>query len=175
MALSCVDDAIRVWRKILMTITGLSNEYVLNGESVRGPEFVTIKNGQKIPIGYDESFLVTYCDPIDDISITDSSEESLYTNQSYELHVIVYGNQCKKLSQTIKNNLYANEILDILRDNDIGLLNVPVVENTSSFMVSQTYVLRSDIRIRFDIVLADDRVKERESINDSSITIHGIA
>lgn len=169
MPLSCVDDAIIVWRKILMAITGLSNEYILNGESIRGPEFVTVKNGQKIPIGYDESFLVTYCDSIDDISITDSTDESLYASQSYELHIIVYGNQCKKLSQSIKNNLYSNEVLDILRNNDIGLLSIPSIENTSTFFVSQTYVLRSDIRIRFNIILADDRVLEREKLEEINI------
>lgn len=165
MYLSCIDDTIPVWRNILTTITSIPLEMILNGESIRGPEFVTIKNGQKVPIGYDENFIVFYIDPIDDINVVDSYGHSTSV-QSYELHLIIYGRDTKKMSQKVKSNIYTEGILDILRDNGIGLLSIPSVENTSNFMVSQTYVLRTDLRIRFNCVFKDTQVIKNTIIKE---------
>ena len=154
--MNCIDDAIKVWRTVIKKITGLSNDLLLNGESIRGPELVRIKNGKKVPISQEDTVIIHYCDPIDDISMVDSSNPS--TAQSYELHLIVYGNKCKKISQTIKSNLYTEGILDILRESGIGLLDIPTIQNTSNFIVEQTYILRSDIRIRFNCILEDEKI-----------------
>lgn len=173
MYLSCVDDTIPIWRDILTTITSIPLEMILNGESIRGPEFVTVKNGQKVPISYDENFIVFYIDPIDAISVVDGYGHAT-TVQSYELHLIVYGRDCKKVSQKIKSNMYTEGILDILRDNGIGLLSIPSVENTSNFMVSQTYILRNDVRIRFDCAFKDTQVKKDTIIKEVTEIFKGM-
>lgn len=154
--MNCIDDAIKIWRTIIKKITGLSNDLLLNGESIRGPELVRIKNGKKVPISQEDTVIIHYCDPIDDISVVDSSNPS--TVQSYELHLIVYGNKCKKISQAIKSNLYTEGILNILRESGIGLLDIPTIQNASNFIVEQTYILRSDIRIRFNCILEDEKI-----------------
>lgn len=164
--LNCIDDAIKIWRKILIEITGIPKNYLLNGESIRSPELVTMKNGQKVPIGYDETCIIHYCDPIDDISVVDTSEVN-ETIQSYELHLVIYGNCCKKVSQLIKSNLYTRSVLDELTENGIGLLDIPSVENTSEFMTDNTYVLRNDIRIRFDCAFVDDRTRPVVDIEEA--------
>ena len=151
-----INVAIKAWRKILMNITDIPNNMIISGESIRGSELVTIKNGQKVPIGYDEDCIVHYVDPTDDLSIVDTSSE-LSTIQSYELHLVIYGNNCKKVAQKIKSNLYTREILDELTENGIGLLGIKPVENTSDFMTDNTYVLRYDLRILFDCQFEDDR------------------
>lgn len=168
MTLSCVDEAIIILRKVLMKITGLSNEMIINGESIRGAELVTIRNGQKVPIGYDETCLVTYVDPIDDISVVEGygGVESV---QSYEMHIIVYGNQCKKVAQKIKGNFYTRGILDVLNDNGIGLLSVQPIENASTFMTGNTYVMRNDLRIRFDCVFGDETAIPQNDIKKGAI------
>mgnify|MGYP006886776517 CR=1 FL=1 len=167
MKLSCVDDAIKTWRKLIIDITGIPGNKVLNGESIRSPELVTVKNGQKVPIGYDETCIVFYCDQIDDISVV-STENGCETVQSYELHLIIYGNCCKKIAQAIKSNLYSREILDVLTENGIGLLSIPYIENTSEYMVDQTYVLRNDIRIRFDCCFEDKKHMSYENVSEFS-------
>lgn len=151
-----INVAIKAWRKILMNITDIPNNMIISGESIRGSELVTVKNGQKVPIGYDEDCIVHYVDPTDDLSIVDTSSE-LSTIQSYELHLVIYGNNCKKVAQKIKSNLYTREILDELTENGIGLLGIKPVENTSDFMTDNTYVLRYDLRILFDCQFEDDR------------------
>lgn len=151
-----INVAIKAWRKILMNITDIPNNMIISGESIRGSELVTIKNGQKVPIGYDEDCIVHYVDPTDDMSIVDTSSE-LSTIQSYELHLVIYGNNCKKVAQKIKSNLYTREMLDELTENGIGLLEIKPVENTSDFMTDNTYVLRYDLRILFDCQFEDDR------------------
>lgn len=168
MRLNCIDDAIKVWRKILMEITKLPKNMILNGESIRSPELVTVKNGQKVPIGYDETCIIHYCDPIDDISVVDTSNVN-ETIQSYELHLVIYGKCCKKVSQLIKSNLYTRNILDELTENGIGLLDIPSAENTSEFMTENTYILRNDIRIRFDCAFVDKAVKPSETIEEAEV------
>lgn len=168
MRLNCIDDAIKIWRKILIEITGIQKNHLLNGESIRSPELVTAKNGQKVPIGYDETCIIHYCDPIDDISVVDTSTVN-ETIQSYELHLVIYGNCCKKVSQLIKSNLYTRNILDELTENGIGLLDIPSVENTSEFMTENTYILRNDIRIRFDCAFVDNTVNPSETIEEAEV------
>ena len=168
MRLTCIDDAIKIWRTILIEITGIKKNHILNGESIRSPELVTVKNGQKIPIGYDETCIIHYCDPIDDISVVDTSNVN-ETIQSYELHLIIYGNCCKKVSQLIKSNLYTRNILDELTENGIGLLDVPPVENTSEFMTENTYILRNDLRIRFDCAFVDKTTKPSVQIEEAEV------
>lgn len=168
MTLSCVDEAIIILRKVLMKITGLSNEMIINGESIRGAELVTIKNGQKVPIGYDETCLVTYCEPIDDISVVEGYG-GVQSVQSYEFHIIVYGNQCKKVAQKIKGNFYTRGVLDILNENGIGLISVQPIENASTFMTGNTYVLRNDLRIRFDCVFGDETAIPQNDIKKGAI------
>lgn len=164
-----INVAIKAWRKILMNITDIPNNMIISGESIRGSELVTIKNGQKVPIGYDEDCIVHYVDPTDDMSIVDTSSE-LSTIQSYELHLVIYGNNCKKVAQKIKSNLYTRVMLDELTENGIGLLEIKPVENTSDFMTDNTYVLRYDLRILFDCQFEDDRkideVELEEFTND---------
>lgn len=164
-----INVAIKAWRKILMNITDIPNNMIISGESIRGSELVTIKNEQKVPIGYDEDCIVHYVDPTDDMSIVDTSSE-LSTIQSYELHLVIYGNNCKKVAQKIKSNLYTRVMLDELTENGIGLLEIKPVENTSDFMTDNTYVLRYDLRILFDCQFEDDRkideVELEEFMND---------
>ena len=151
-----INEAIRTWRKVLNTITKIPMNMILSGESIRTPELVTIKNGQKVPIGYDEDCIVHYVDPTDDLSMVDTSKE-LSTIQSYELHLVAYGNNCKKVAQEIKSNIYTREVLDMLTENGIGILEIKPVENTSELMTDNTYVLRYDLRIVFDCQFEDDR------------------
>lgn len=165
MRLTCIDDAIKAWRRILIEITRVPNNMILNGESIRSPELVTVKNGQKVPIGYDETCIIHYCNPIDDISVVDTSEVN-ETIQSYELHLVIYGNCCKKVSQLIKSNLYTRTILDELTENGIGILNIPSIENTSEFMMENTYILRNDIRIRFDCAFVDKTIVPSADIEE---------
>lgn len=165
-----INDAIKAWRIVLNKISGIPNNMILNGESIRSPELVTIKNGQKVPIGYDEDCIVHYVDPTDDISVVDTFDE-LNTIQSYELHLIVYGNNCKKVAQTIKSNLYTREALDMLTDYGIGLLSIAPLENTSEFMTENTYVLRYDIKIKFDCQFTDDRKFEVVEIENAEFTM----
>lgn len=165
-----INIAIKAWRKILAKITNIPNNMILSGESIRGPELVTIKNGQKVPIGYDEDCIVHYVDPTDDLSIVDTSSH-LNTIQSYELHLIVYGNNCKKVAQIIKSNLYTREILDELTENGIGLLSIKPVENTSDFITDTTYVLRYDLRILFDCQFEDDRVIDETDLEEATFDI----
>lgn len=160
-----INVAIKAWRKILMNITDIPNNMIISGESIRGSELVTIKNGQKVPIGYDEDCIVHYVDPTDDMSIVDTSSE-LSTIQSYELHLVIYGNNCKKVAQKIKSNLYTREMLDELTENGIGLLEIKPVENTSDFMTDNTYVLRYDLRILFDCQFEDDRKIEEVELEE---------
>lgn len=160
-----INEAIRTWRKVLNTITKIPMNMILSGESIRTPELVTIKNGQKVPIGYDEDCIVHYVDPTDDLSVVDTSKE-LSTIQSYELHLVVYGNNCKKVAQKIKSNIYTREVLDILTENGIGILEIKPVENTSDLMTDNTYVLRYDLRIVFDCQFEDDRVIETTNLEE---------
>lgn len=160
-----INVAIKAWRKILMNITDIPNNMIISGESIRGSELVTIKNGQKVPIGYDEDCIVHYVDPTDDMSIVDTSSE-LSTIQSYELHLVIYGNNCKKVAQKIKSNLYTRVMLDELTENGIGLLEIKPVENTSDFMTDNTYVLRYDLRILFDCQFEDDRKIEEVELEE---------
>lgn len=170
MTLTCIDDAIKVWRKVLMKITNIPSNMILNGESIRGAELATIKNGQKVPIGYDETCIVLYYTPLSDNSIVDTNFDDINTTlQSYELHLIVYGNQCKKVAQAIKSNLYSAKVLDILTDNGIGLLSIPYIQNNSTFINSNTYVLRNDISINFDCVFEDEKVLKQNNIDDIKI------
>lgn len=160
-----INEAIRTWRKVLNTITKIPMNMILSGESIRTPELVTIKNGQKVPIGYDEDCIVHYVDPTDDLSVVDTSNE-LSTIQSYELHLVVYGNNCKKVAQKIKSNIYTREVLDILTENGIGILEIKPVENTSDLMTDNTYVLRYDLRIVFDCQFEDDRAIETTNLEE---------
>lgn len=165
-----VNEAIKAWRIILSKITGIPNNMIINGESIRTPELVTFKNGQKIPIGYDEDCIVHYVDPTDDISVVETSSK-LSTIQSYELHLIVYGNNCKKVAQAIKSNLYTREALDMLSDYGIGLLSIAPLANTSELMTNNTYVLRYDVKIKFDCEFIDERKFDIINIEDSELTI----
>lgn len=165
-----LDEATKAWRKILSKISGIPNNMILNGESIRSPELVTIKNGQKVPIGYDEDCIIHYIDPTDKISVVDTSVE-LKTIQSYQLHLIVYGNNCKKIAQTIKSNLYTREALDLLSENGIGLLSIEPLENASEFMTETTFVLRYDIKINFDCEFTDNRKFDIVNIENAEIDI----
>jgi hypothetical protein len=165
-----INEAIKTWRKVLNTITKIPMNMILSGESIRTPELVTIKNGQKVPIGYDEDCIVHYVDPTDDLSMVDTSKE-LSTIQSYELHLVVYGNNCKKVAQKIKSNIYTREVLDMLTENGIGILEIKPVENTSDLMTDNTYVLRYDLRIVFDCQFEDDRAIESTSLEEMDTDI----
>lgn len=167
--MTCVDNAIRIIRKILMRITGISNDYIINGESIRGAELVKVKNGKKIPIGYDETCIVTYLNPTDQMSIVDASN-SPKTAQSYEFHAIIYGNDSKEVAQKIKNNLYIQPILETLRENGIGILSIDSPTNTSEFITSDTYMLRSDLRFSFNCILEDDSIETENDIESINIT-----
>lgn len=168
-----INYAIKAWRAILNKITDIPLNKIISGESIRGAELVTLKNGQKVPIGYDEDCLVHYFDPTDDISMVDTSD-TLSTIQSYELHLIVYGNNCKKVAQMIKSNLYTREILDELTENGIGLLSINPVENTSDFMTDNTYVLRYDLRIQFDCQFEDEREETPIEIEEATNDIYKV-
>lgn len=159
MSLSDINEAIITWRSVLMKITGLSKEYILNGESLRGPELVVIKDNKKIPISNTEIAIIHYLDPIDEISVVDSNSD-LLLNQSYELHLIIYGNRCRNVAQRIKSSIYSQTILEMLRDGGIGLLGIPSYENTSGFRPDNTYTLRYDVRIRFDCVLKTESLED---------------
>lgn len=175
MVLSCVDEAVKTLRKVLMKITGLPNDRIINGESIRGAELVTIKQGQKVPVGLNETFLVTYCDNIDEISVDEGyDEKEAQSVESYEFHIIVYGTQCKKVAQKIKANFYTRGVLDILNANGIGLLSVQPIENTSTFITDNTYVLRNDIRIRFDCVIGNEKAIEQNDIEESEVKTYGL-
>ena len=165
-----INEAIRTWRKVLNTITKIPMNMILSGESIRTPELVTIKNNQKVPIGYDEDCIVHYVDPTDDLSMVDTSKE-LSTIQSYELHLVVYGNNCKKVAQKIKSNIYTREVLDMLTENGIGILEIKPVENTSDLMTDNTYVLRYDLRIVFDCQFEDDRAIESTNLEEMDADI----
>ena len=151
-----LNEAIRTFRSIISKITGIPNNMILSGESIRGPELVTIKNGQKIPIGYDENCIVHYVDPTNDMNIIDTSTDMKLIH-SYELHLIVYGNDCKAVATKLITNLYTQEALDMLRDGGIGILKINPLENTSEFLTTNTYVLRYDIRILFDCQIEPER------------------
>lgn len=165
MSLNNINEAIIVWREVLMKITGLSKEYILNGESLRGPELVVIKNNKKIPISNAEIAIIHYLDAIDEISIVDSNDRPLI-NQSYELHLIIYGNSCRKIAQRIKSRIYGSIILKMLREKGIGLLDIPSYENTSGFRPDNTYTLRYDVRIRFNCILEDEELEEKVYIEE---------
>lgn len=165
-----INEAIRTWRKVLNTITKIPMNMILSGESIRTPELITIKNDQKVPIGYDEDCIVHYVDPTDDLSVIDTSKE-LSTIQSYELHLVVYGNNCKKVAQTIKSNIYTREVLDLLTENGIGILEIKPVENSSDLMTDNTYVLRYDLRIVFDCQFEDDRAIEVTNLEEMNTDI----
>lgn len=144
---------------------------VLNGESIRGAELVTIKQGQKVPISYDEDCIVFYVDPTTDISVVEAEDDCLQTNQSFELHLVVYGNQTKKLTQSIKSNFYTEGVLSKLRNKGIGLLHIDPISNISEF-INSTYVLRSDLRISFDCVFYDEKKIEDVAIENAIGTIN---
>lgn len=169
--MKCIDEAVPVWRSVLNKITDIPLNMILNGESIRGPELVTVKNGQKVPIGYDEDCIVHWIDPIEDLSVIDDTEEENLTLQSYELHLAVYGNSSKKVSQKIRSELYAPGCLKHLRKNGISLLSTSSVENNSRFMTSQTYVLRYDLRIKFDCLFTDERTFTEDDIIDQKIGV----
>lgn len=161
----CVDEALKIWLKIINKITNIPSNLIINGESIRGSELVYVKNGQRIPLTNKDNYIVFYLDYIDDISVVDT-EDSLLTTQSYELHLIVYGDNCKVLSHKIKSNIYSEGILYILRDNNIGLQEIPSIENTSNFMNENTYQFRNDIRIRFNCVIESDKIISINEIDD---------
>lgn len=165
MSLNNINEAIIIWRAVLMKITNLSKEYILNGESLRGPELVVIKNNKKIPISNTEVAIIHYLDTIDEISIVDSNND-LLLNQSYELHLIIYGDNCRSVAQKIKSSIYSQTILEILRNEGIGLLSIPSYENTSGFRPDNTYTLRYDVRIRFNCVLKSDILEDNTYIED---------
>lgn len=161
----CVDEALKIWLKIINKITNIPSNLIINGESIRGVELVYIKNAQRIPLTSKDNFIVFYLDYIDDISVTDSAD-SLLTTQSYELHLIIYGDKCKVLSHTLKANIYSESVLNILRDNDIGLQDIPSIENTSNFINENTYQFRNDMRIRFNCVIESDKIFDINEIDD---------
>lgn len=165
-----VNESIVTWRKVLNEITDIPMNMILSGESIRGPELVTIKNGQKVPIGYDEDCIIHYIDPTQDLSIIDNSSDMKFI-QSYELHLIVYGNNCKSVANKIVTNLYTPEILDTLRDGGIGILKIDPLENTSDFMTNNTYVLRYDIKIQYNCEFTPDRVIDETDLDEA---IHDI-
>lgn len=163
--LSCVDNAIKTLRQALMKITGLANNYIINGESIRGAELVIVKNGKKVPIGIDETCIVTYLDPTSELSVVDSEKEPTII-QSYEWHLIIYGNCCRKVVQKIKTNFYLGTILDDLRENGISILRISEPTNTSEFITTDTYMLRSDLRINFNCTFVDENVEEDNKIEN---------
>lgn len=171
--MECVETAIKVLRKTLMSITGLANEYIINGESIRGAELVTIKNGQKVPIGYGETCIVTYVNPTDEMSII-QSEDTSETLQSYELHLIIFGDENKKMASKIKANFYQSYLLDTLREKGIDILRVGSIENGSEFLTSDTYVVRSDVRIAFNVIIENDMALVDNNIEESNNEVKSI-
>ena len=168
-----VNDALKVFRKLINKITGVPNNLILNGESIRGPELVTIKNGQKVPFSLDDTCIIHYINPVDELSvintINDDDNSIIKHLQSYELHLVIYGNNSHDVVNKIKSNIYSEYCNNILRDNEISLLKIESIENTSDFKISQTFVLRYDVRIRFDVILECDKVETEPEYNDFEI------
>ena len=73
------------------------------------------------------------------------------------------------MAQKIKGNFYTRGVLDILNENGIGLISVQPIENTSTFMTGNTYVLRNDLRIRFDCVFGDETAIPQNDIKKGVI------
>lgn len=166
-----LNDALKVFRKLLMKITKVPNNLILNGESIRGTELVTIKNGQKVPISLDDTCIIHYINPVDTINIIEPVENDDYiqTLQSYELHLVIYGNNSHNVVNNIKANIYSEYCSNTLRDNDISLLNIESIENTSDFKINQTYVLRYDVKINFDVIIENDKTEVENEYNDFEI------
>jgi hypothetical protein len=161
-----INEAIRTWRKVLNTITKIPMNMILSGESIRGPELVTIKNNQKVPIGYDEDCIIHYVDPTTDLNVIDTSTD-MKLIQSYELHLVIYGNNCKSVATKIITNLYTDEALELLREGGIGILKIDPLENTSEFLTTNTYVLRYDIKIQFNCQIEPERAFEQTEIEEA--------
>lgn len=161
-----INDAIKAFRKLLMKITGLPNNYILNGESIRGAELVTFKNGQKIPFTADDTFIIHYIKPLEELNVIETlnseDEDLIKTLQSYELHLVIYGNNSHDVITKIKSNIYTEYCNNYLRDNEISLMNITYIENTSDFKISQTYVLRYDMRVNFNVILETDKIETEQ-------------
>lgn len=164
--LECIEEAIVTVRKKIMEILNLKSEFVLNGESVRGVELVKILQGQEIPLHNEDVIVVFYVNDTEDINVVQGDE----TCQSFDFHVIIYGNRCRKFSSKLRTNLYSEYIRSELGENGVELLNVSTPENTSEFIGNATYVLRSDLDILLNCVIKNKEVKEINSIEELNVS-----
>lgn len=162
--MNCINDTIPYFRTILSKITSIKKDWIINGESIRGPELVKVSNGQKIPFSPDDNFIVFYLDYDNSIAITEveDDEESV---QTYLLHLIIYGRDSRRNMMRIKNKFYDPIYLEGLASNGIGLIRFENANDISDFVGSGTYILRTDLSILFNVVIEDD--KEDENVIDN--------
>lgn len=165
-----VNEAVKTWINVIQSITGLQNGYIINGESIRGPELSIVKNGQKVPFTYDETAIVFYNDLTESPSIVSSYKEAV-SLQAYELHLIIYGNESKEIANLLYTNFYTRGVLDVLNDNGISLLQVNSPTNASSFRLESTYISRTDLRLTYNVLIETQQINKDVDISCGKINI----
>lgn len=158
--LECVDEAIKILRKVIAKILSMDIDNVLNGESVRGVELVKTLQEQEVPLSNKDILVVFYNEPTNEIDVVENCESC----QSYSFHVIIYGAQCRKASQVLRANFYTEFIKDTLSENGVSILDVSTPTSTSEFINNTSYILRNDIVISYNCVVVNKRVEDIDEI-----------
>ena len=144
------EDIVKILAKVLDNNSGLDPKRILNADSVRGTDLSQyISSSETYAPDVSDSFLIFELleNQNGDHFVTKGEDDSMITIQSYDYHLMIYGNSSPTDAQKISAVFKKENIALSLRDEGIFVNGVTGVEAINEF-INNTYILRRDLIIK---------------------------
>ena len=145
---------IKILGKFLDTYSGLLPTRILNADSIRGTDLSEIISGTEMySPGVSTSFLLFELlenQNGDHFITSGETNNNMMTIQSYNYHIMIYGNQAPTDAQKISTLFKQSDSALELRDSGIFIKGVSSIEPINEF-INNTLILRRDLLINLQV------------------------
>lgn len=152
-----VNSCIPQLRKVISLASGVELNNIRNGLSIRGTDLIRQNGKSLVAFQPDDSFIVFYLRPTDDLNVTASEPDGSISNFiSVELNMNLYGNDCIDRLQRLKASIKSAEMKDLL--DEFGF-TITRMDNGTVFTepINGIFYLRCDFTISFNTVISYER------------------
>lgn len=159
--LNDINDIDKIIRNLLIKQSGLDKTHILNAQSIRGPELVKYieETKEKSPELSDLFIIFDNNFTNENLNFTEKENDKLRILGSFEIYVIIYGDNSNKLGSILKARLESSKCnYDLLRQG-IHLTGVSRVNESTDF-IKETIWPKVDFHIYFEFESKTDPIDD---------------
>lgn len=131
------NDALIALRKQILLLTGLSNNYVINGDSVYGPTaYKMVSDIIGITPGLSDTFIIFEFKEIenDSYGITFDSDNNGYAFIPYGLFLKIYGDNAHEVAAQLQSGLKFSGTVEALYNQGIKYISISNIQSVNEFI-----------------------------------------